>query len=149
MGKILRTNSDNKDFRKLVSLLDEDLNGINGDEQADYDKHNVIDFLDTIVLYYAGSNPVACGAFKSYEKGTVEIKRIYVNRDYRGRGISKLIVAELENWAKEMGNQKAILETGKLQKAAISLYNRLNYEVIDNYEPYVGLSNSVCMGKSL
>lgn len=149
MGKILRTNSDNKDFRKLVRLLDQDLNGINGEEQADYDKHNVIDFLDTIVLYYMGSTPVACGAFKEYEKDTVEIKRIYVNRDYRGRGISKLVVKELEIWAKELGNKKAILETGMLQKAAIGLYERLNYVVIDNYEPYVNLPNSLCMGKSL
>lgn len=149
MGKILRTNSDNKDFRKLVRLLDQDLNGINGEEQADYDKHNVIDFLDTIVLYYMGSTPVACGAFKEYEKDTVEIKRIYVNRDYRGIGISKLVVKELEIWAKELGNKKAILETGMLQKAAIGLYERLNYVVIDNYEPYVNLPNSLCMGKSL
>lgn len=149
MVEILRTNSDNPVFRKLVEELDRDLYGINGEEQGEYDKHNVIDYLDTVVICYKDSKPVGCGAFKELNRDSIELKRIYVNSNYRGKGLSKGIVRELQDWGREQGYTRGVLETGKLQYAAIGLYKSLGFSVIDNYEPYIGLSNSVCMSRTL
>jgi len=74
---------------------------------------------------------------------------MYTRPDYRGQGIAKAIITELEHWAKEEGYTTAILETGHLQKDAIGLYQKLGYEITDNFGQYIGVENSVCMKKIL
>jgi GNAT superfamily N-acetyltransferase len=51
-------------------------------------------------------------------------------------GISKLILKELENCAKDLGFSKAILYTGIKQYEAIGLYEKDGYARIDNYGQY-------------
>ena len=78
-----------------------------------------------------------------------EIKRMYTRPEYRGQGIAKAIITELEHWAKEEGYTMAILETGHLQKDAIGLYQKLGYEITENFGQYIGVENSVCMKKNI
>jgi GNAT superfamily N-acetyltransferase len=144
-----RTNSNDPDFRLLVSHLDHELWNELNEDQSTYDQYNKVSDLPTVVLVYADKRPVASGCFKKYNANTVEIKRMYVEKDYRGRGISKLVLDELESWARESGFQHAILETSIHFKAARSLYANAGYSMIDNYDQYAGLSESVCMGKKL
>ena len=149
MISIIRTTSDNKDFRELISQLDSDLAERNGELQAEYDKHNIIESIDTAVIAYVENQAVGCGCFKNYDNETVEIKRIFVKKEMRGKGISKMILKELENWAVEKGFIYSILETGVQQLEAINLYEKKNYNRIDNYGQYVNMPTSVCMKKNL
>jgi putative acetyltransferase len=146
---IKRVDSNNLDFRNLVSQLDNDLDGRYGKAQKEYDKYNQIEFLDTVVMAYFENQAVGCGCFKKYDENTFEIKRMFVNPQFRGRGISKLILSELENWGAHLGYSKSILETGIKQIEAIGLYERFGYQRIDNYNHYIGMENSVCMAKGL
>ncbi|MFT6815604.1 MAG: putative acetyltransferase [Sphingobacteriales bacterium] len=52
-------------------------------------------------------------------------------------------------WAKELGAKKLILETGIKQKEAIQFYQKCDYIRTTNFEPYEGVENSYCYGKSL
>ena len=74
---------------------------------------------------------------------------MYVNTDARGKGIGRMILAELEKWACELNYRYIILETGKRQTAAVALYTNSGYEVISNYGQYAGIENSVCFRKEL
>lgn len=149
MISIKRTTSDNKDFRELVFQLDGDLNERYGKTQAEYDKYNVIESIDTVVVAYADGNAAGCGCFINYDKETVEIKRMFVKKEMRGKGISKIILEELENWAAEKGCLYSILETGIGQHEAIGLYEKFSYKRIDNYGQYANMPLSVCMKKNL
>lgn len=149
MRRHIITNSNNLDFLKLVKQLDSDLYNINGEEQAEYDKHNVLDFIDSVVLIYENESAIACGAFKEYDNSTVEIKRVFVIPEYRGHGISKELMVLLEEEAVSRSYKRAILETGREQSAALGLYKRCEYTTIENYPPYVGLVNSICMERIL
>ena len=91
--------------------------------------------------------PVGCGAFKKYEDGAAEIKRMFVLPEHRGRRVAAGVLKELEDWAAEMDFRECILETGYKQPEAIALYKRSGYEVIENYGQYIGVENSVCMRK--
>ena len=145
-----RTNSNDPDFRTLVKALDADLRSRNGDAmQNTYDAFNVIDYLNTVVIVYDDGTPVGCGCFKAFDKDSVEIKRMFVKDEYRGRGIGRLLIEELEAWAKESGYNSTVLETGKKHVEAIGLYKRQGYLLIPNYGQYAGLPESVCMKKSL
>jgi ribosomal protein S18 acetylase RimI-like enzyme len=70
-------------------------------------------------------------------------------RDCRGRGFSKLILAELERLAREAGYVTAWLETGDRQPEAIGLYERAGYRRIPNFGIYVGAARSLCFEKLL
>lgn len=144
-----KTTNLHKDFCALTQALDTELNARYGKEQALYDKHNVIDSIETALIGYEDNLPVACGCFKEIDETTVEIKRMFVQANYRRRGISSRLLWELHTWAEERGFSYAQLETGKGQPEAIALYAKMGYVVIPNYAPYVGMENSVCMRKVL
>lgn len=149
MIKITRTNSANKDFKLLTSMLDDELRVRYGALQNFYDSHNVIESNNNVVIIYSDKIPVSCGCFKKFDNETIEIKRMFVRKDYRGKGISKIVLHELENWAMENGIKKAILETGTKQNEAIGLYQKYGYKIIENYGQYAGIETSVCMLKEL
>jgi len=149
MAEIIRTNSNNPHFRQLVDLLDGDLTLRYGELQKHYAQFNHIDFLDTVVIAYEDDIPAGCGCFRPFTPETVEIKRMYVQPEFRGRGISRLILTELENWAAELGYTASVLETGNLQAEAIHLYHRTGYNEIPNYGNYEGNETSICMRKKL
>jgi len=74
---------------------------------------------------------------------------MFVKKENRGKGIAKMILFELETWAKGFGYNKSVLETGNKQFDAIKLYNYLGYNKIVNFGQYIDKSNSVCMIKYL
>ncbi|KJR45548.1 acetyltransferase [Desulfosporosinus sp. I2] len=146
---ILKTNSQNDDFVKLISLLDDDLDKRYGELQKQYEKHNGVAQINEVVIIYRNKIPVACRAFKEQDSNSVELKRIFVVNDQRGQGLAKLIVSKLEEIAKSRGYKYAVLETGIKQHEAINLYKSCGYCTIANYEPYTENTNSVCMKKNL
>jgi GNAT superfamily N-acetyltransferase len=114
-----------------------------------YVEFNKIENLQTVVLAYFDGIPAGCGCFKENDTSTVEIKRMFVPTEFRGKGISKLILETLENWAKELGFIYSILETGKPHHEAIGLYTKFGYQQIHNYGQYANMPHSVCFKKEL
>ncbi|WP_405382431.1 GNAT family N-acetyltransferase [Maribacter sp. LLG6340-A2] len=149
MCQLLRTNSTNPEFITLVSLLDADLAQRDGKDHSFYAQFNGITHLNHVIVLYQNNTPVACGAIKEYNDTTVEVKRMFVQPEHRGKGYASKVLVALENWSKELGHKSTILETGLRQPEAIALYKKNGYEIIDNYPPYVGIENSVCFKKDL
>jgi len=149
MVHLIRTNSNHPDFQKLVVLLDQDLAVRDGAEHAFYAQFNKSDLILHTVVACVDEVPVACGAFKEYDTKTVEIKRMYVQPEHRGKGIAGLVLQELETWATEFQYHECVLETGLKQPEAIRLYQKSGYSIIPNYGQYAGVENSVCMKKLL
>jgi len=146
---LVKTDSDNADFRKLVTLLDKDLSVRDGDEHAFYAQFNQVDAIKEVVVAYENEAPVGCGAIKPYSLVAAEIKRMFVHPNNRNQGIAAKILNELECWAAELGFTECILETGKKQPEAIALYQKVGYTIIPNYGQYSGVENSICMSKTL
>ena len=144
-----RTSSENNDFRNLVALLDKDLQQRDGDEHDFYAQFNSIDNIRHAIVCYVDDKPIGCGAFKMYDPQKVEIKRMYVLPAYRGHGMGLSILNELELWAAELNYPECILETGKNNPEAVSLYQKAGYTIIKNYGQYEHDENSVCMLKRI
>ncbi|GAA4312073.1 hypothetical protein GCM10023149_07300 [Mucilaginibacter gynuensis] len=144
-----RTNSADADFQMLIKELDLDLRERNGEMMDIYDQHNKIAPIDTVVIAYLDNEPAGCGCFKIFDDSTIEVKRMFVRKNARGKRISSLVLAELENWAKELGYSIAVLETGSIQFEAQALYQKAGYDRIAAYGPYIGLPDSLCYKKVL
>jgi putative acetyltransferase len=144
--KLIRTNSDNPDFKKLSALFDDYLVDIDGEEKDFFAFYNNVQ-LDTVLVIYENKDVVGCGAFKKFDAHTAEIKRMFVHPNHRNKGIAKFVLTELELWANELGFTSFILETSPKLTSAIALYEKTGYQLIPNYGQYIGVENSICMKK--
>lgn len=149
MITIQRVNNENLDFQELVQLLDAELAERDGVENAFYAQFNGIETLHHVILLLEEDQAVACGAFKPFDAQSVEIKRMYVREGQRGKGYAGKVLAALEDWARDLGYARTVLETGKRQYEAVGLYQKHQYERIENFAPYIGVANSLCFAKAL
>jgi GNAT superfamily N-acetyltransferase len=149
LPEFLRTTSAHPDFRKMVIALDEDLYLRNGDTQKLYEQYNQIDQIKHAMLIYIDREPVGCGCFKQFDLETIEVKRMFVLPEMRGKRLATGLLKELEKWAIEEGNTKAVLETGLRQVEAQRLYSVAGYSRTENYGQYIGMEDSICYRKEL
>ena len=147
--KIIRTNAGNPDFVELVKHLDAELAVRDGEDHAFYAQFNQIAPIKYAVVAYENGQASGCGAIREFDAGTMEVKRMYVLPEHRGKGFATNILAELEQWAAELSCKRCVLETGKNQPEAIALYDKNGYSRIPNYGQYEGVENSVCFEKRL
>ena len=61
------------------------------------------------------------------------ITRVYVNADYRGKGLGKLIVSAALKASHEQGATKAVLQVEAANATAISLYESLGFNFHHDY----------------
>ena len=149
MVTISRTTSQNPQFLQLVSELDKELAIRNGDANDFFAQFNKVDLIQHVIVAYEGSLPVGCGAIKAFEENAMEVKRMYVLPEKRGLGVAAIVLNELEIWAKSLGYQRCVLETGDDMLPAVRLYQKAGYQRIPNYGQYADLANSVCFEKWL
>ncbi len=93
----------------------------------------------------------AIGAIKLMDADVryAEIKRVFIDPARRGGGLSKPLMAHLENEARARGAVAARLETGIRQPEAIGLYRRLGYVERDLFGAYPPDPLSIFMEKPL
>jgi GNAT superfamily N-acetyltransferase len=145
----LKTTPNHPDFKKLVTLLDQDLAISDGDEHGFYNQFNSSNEIKHGILIYVDNTIAACGAIKEYDSDTMEIKRMYTTKKHRRKGIASNLLTQLESWVLELGYKRCVLETGKKQPEAIALYQRNGFKITSNYDQYKGKENSVCFEKVL
>jgi putative acetyltransferase len=135
----------------LIAALTQELARMYHDEDGsgNFAPADVLVARSAFLVGSLAGRPVACGAYRPMSPDVAEIKRMYVEPDYRGQGLGLLILQELEMRARRDGYSRARLETGTLQPEAIRLYERAGYHRIDNYGIYVGNPRSVCFEKAL
>jgi putative acetyltransferase len=92
---------------------------------------------------------VACGALRPLGDSGAELKRMFVRKDYRGRGYARVMLAALERVAIERGYRTIRLETGIYQPEAIALYESAGYHPIPGYGEDASDSRSRYFEKSL
>jgi GNAT superfamily N-acetyltransferase len=85
------------------------------------------------LVLLAGGRPFGCGALKRLDERTCEIKRMYIEPGWRGRGLSRPLLVALEARARDLGYAVARLDTGDRQPGAKHLYESAGYRPIADY----------------
>jgi GNAT superfamily N-acetyltransferase len=111
---------------------------------------------DITVFYvaYEGDTAIGCGGLRERDAGLdggteAEVKRMFVHPDHRGTGASVAILRELEQFGRERGYARLVLETGTEQPDAVRFYEREGFTRIPNFGYYVGSAHSLCYEKLL
>ena len=72
--------------------------------------------------------PVATCRFYMLDGSSAMIGRVVVLPEYRGKGLGTKALTEAENWLRELGIEKAVVES---RDVAVGFYEKLGYTVTD------------------
>ncbi|MEM1277832.1 MAG: GNAT family N-acetyltransferase [Pseudomonadota bacterium] len=97
---------------------------------------------------YRNRKPVGCGGV-ALLVGYGELKRIFVTKTARGTRVAEVIVAQLEDIARNASHPIMRLETGEASPEAIRFYTRVGYQRRGPFGEYIENGSSVFMEKHL
>ena len=135
---------------ELIAALDGDLHGrypgmpIHGIDAAGF-----IAAGGVFLLARLEGRAAACGGIRPIGESTVEVKRMFVRPEYRGRAGRAPVLAALESAAARRGCRTVRLETGDRQTEAIGLYQSSGYRPIPCFGEYVSDARCLCFEKNL
>jgi len=142
---------DSEEARKLIRQLDGDLlqrypglKAVHG-----LHAHDMSDPNFAFVIARVNGSAVGCGALRLVEPGVGEVKRMFVQPEFRGRGIARQILEALEFRARDLKYGSVWLETGVGQPEATGLYKSAGYHEFGGFGEYIGNPFSVCFEKRL
>jgi GNAT superfamily N-acetyltransferase len=84
----------------------------------------------SLLVVVENEEPVAGGAFRSYDETTTELKRIWTAREHRHRGLGRFVLAQLEAAIARRGYRRVYLTTGPRLPEAVALYNSAGYTAL-------------------
>ncbi|HET9944804.1 MAG TPA: wax ester/triacylglycerol synthase family O-acyltransferase [Actinomycetes bacterium] len=90
----------------------------------------------TFLVALVGGETIGCAGLRRHGDGVVEVKRMFVRVEHRRRGHARRMLAALEDWARDRGATRVVLETGMAQPEAIALYESAGYLPIDGFGHY-------------
>ena len=145
------TDGRNEDFRKFYLKTEEFYSSIVGGlkNRTAFVPYNISESITDVLIAYVSGAAVGCAGLKAYSDSDVEIKRVWVDPEYRGNHISSDMMDALEKKASELGFRRAILQTRPQMEAAVHLYTKRGYVLTDNYPPYDKLDGAICFAKEL
>jgi len=86
-----------------------------------------------LLLAIYDDKTAGCVALRKFENDICEMKRLYVRKDFRRKGIGKVLSIEVINSAKEIGYSAMRLDTVPWMKQAIALYHSMEFKDIAPY----------------
>ena len=145
------TDGADEDFQTFYLKTEEYYSRIVGgeDNRRGFIPYNISDSISDVLIAYSDGKAVACAGLKRYSDEDVEVKRVWVEPDFRRLHIARDMMDRLEEKAYEMGYKRLILQTRPIMEDAVGLYENLGYSQIENYPPYDKLDGAICMKKEL
>jgi GNAT superfamily N-acetyltransferase len=129
---------DEPEAARLRRAMEEEADGLYADREGSI--HMVSASSDEMrapggafLVATAGGDAIGCGGFKRLDDDTCEIKRMFLEPAWRGRGLSRPLLAAIEAAARDAGYRTARLDTGDRQPSAKRLYDTAGYREIPKY----------------
>jgi DNA-binding MarR family transcriptional regulator/GNAT superfamily N-acetyltransferase len=90
------------------------------------------------VLLRSDETVVGCGGVQAIDDTTAEVKRMWIDPDWRGCGLGPRLLAHLEAITRDSGRARIVLDTNETLLEAIAMYERAGYHAIERYSdnPY-------------
>lgn len=77
--------------------------------------------------------PIGCGAVQRFDHDTSEIKRMWIDPDWRGFGLGRRLLDTIETIARDSGRLRLVLDTNDTLVEAVAMYERAGYHQIERY----------------
>lgn len=139
---IFKLVSEDEDFLKAKNLFIEYANSL------DFDLHfqNFNKELEEINIQYnkpdggliliidtQSGEEVGCAGIRRSEEKIAELKRMFIRKEHRTKGLGKKLLQKAIELSKEFGYEKIRLDTLDTMKAAIALYEKFGFKQTGAY----------------
>lgn len=123
--------------RRYLAELDERFPG-GFDPGPLADEETMAPGAGVFVVATSDGAPVACGGVQALPDGAGEVKRMWVDPQWRGAGLGARLLRHLERLAAERGHRVVRLDTNGTLTEAIAMYERAGYRRVPRYNdnPY-------------
>lgn len=79
---------------------------------------------------FSGRSLVGMFGVEKLKNTVFELRRMYVDADFRRQGIARMLLEDAEEKSRALGATYLVLSTSELQKPAISLYQHAGYDLV-------------------
>jgi putative acetyltransferase len=117
--------------------------GFTEDPVIDADLADPLEHYDAVWVVEDGDRVVGSVAMRAVGDGAAELKRMYLGRDRRGRGLGRRLLDHALGWAREGGLAAVTLDTTAEMAAARSLYESVGFRAVGS-RTEVGERDSRC-----
>lgn len=128
---------------KLFSEHDDFMIDFLGEDKVYYTRYNESENIEKVWVVFSDNLPIGCIAYRKKEEGTGEVKRLYIKKEYRGKGISKELLKTLECYAKEQGCHNLFLDTRVTLEPAVSLYRSHGFSIVYQQGLYIQMEKEL------
>lgn len=111
--------------------------------REEFDEHDGPECNYIVVLDH--DFPVATCRWFPVETGIVEIGRVVVLPEYRGKDIGRLVVGKAEEWISEEGYEKIVISS---RDVAVGFYEKLGYQYNPEHKAHSDTFHCVYMEKN-
>ena len=93
-------------------------------------------------VYVDKNKIIGCMGYLPDEKNNLEIHKLYIDKDYRMKGLAKKLMLRIESIAKKYKKRKIVLWTDTRFKEAHKMYKKLNYKKMSKKRKLNDISNT-------
>ena len=93
-------------------------------------------------VYVDKNKIIGCMGYIPHEKNNLEIHKLYIDKNYRMKGLAKKLMLRIESIAKKYKKRKIVLWTDTRFKEAHKMYKKLNYKKMSKTRKLNDISNT-------
>lgn len=82
----------------------------------------------TFKILLDGERPIGSYGLYKVSEDTCELRKMYLEPSYKGRGLGRLLMEDSLDTAREMGFKRMVLETNSVLNEAIAMYRKFGFE---------------------
>jgi len=120
-------------FREYIASLTEDISFQNPEDELAALPGKYARPGGVVLIAWDGAEAAGAIAYRMFEPGVAEMKRLYVRPAYRGSGLGRELANELIEEARARGYRTVMLDTLVSMQAARELYRDLGFVPVEPY----------------
>jgi len=121
-----------KDVEKAYEFCMEIFEELDWDKRFSYGLRNLKEFFngprEVFLLAKKGKKIIGSAGLKELSKEEALMKRFYVAKDFRGKGVAPLIFEKIKDFAKEQNYKVIVLDTFQNNFRAKRFYQKLGFK---------------------
>lgn len=86
-----------------------------------------------MIVIRLDGRPVGCGCLKIGDPDVIDVKRMWLSPDVRGRGLGRGLLEHLIGEARRLGYERVRLDTNEALTEAIALYEKMGFRSVERF----------------
>lgn len=128
---------------QLFSEHDDYMIDFLGDDKQYYTRYSENENLEKVWAVHVDNQPIGCVAYRRKADGVGEVKRLFIRKEYRGKGIAKELLKAVECYAKEQGCHTLFLDTRITLEPTVSIYRAFGFHITFQQGLYIQMEKKL------